>query len=193
MKYIALLAAILVIGLACDDNNRVTTNKFPPLIPMVGRFEYQEIITSDSTFRFVTAREDSADGLDNEDDTNRLVFEFRGEGNSDFETSLSVLDFEHTLLGIEPSPLPDGKIRRAKLDLKFIERSGRFVQAGIDSIEFEKAQRKLAIVDVEDTSWVEISETLLADGILKVDVSGLDGQNFKLKESIFRVYYQIPE
>ena len=77
------------------------------------------------------------------------------------------------------------------LDLKFIERSGRFVEAVIDSIEFEKAQRMLALVDMTDSSLVEISSTLLADGILKVHITGLEGHKFKLKQSNFRVEYEI--
>ena len=183
MKYFSgLIFIALALAVACDDGSVGITKSQPPQDKRLASYDYQEVITRDSTYRSVRARDDSSSGL---------VYEFTGAGNPDFEQSLEVLDFEHTLLGIEPSPLPDGLIRRGTLDLKFIERSGRFVQAVIDSLEFEKAQRMLVLVDTADSSFADISGTLLADGILKVDVTGVDGRKFKLKQSNFRVDYTI--
>jgi len=183
MNFFTLVAALLVASfLACDDNSirKITNNPNPP--GKSANFDFLEVISNTSTDRWVKSKSGDL-----------LTYESHAAGNANFEQTLPALDFQHSVIDILPPILPDGKIVRATLDLKFIRRSGKFVSASIESMEFEKAQRLLFIIEPEQGELVEIFSSLLADGVLDVNVTGQNGVEFVLKESVFRVEYQASE
>ncbi len=185
MRSLTLILAIFVGSfLACDSTSkskkRVTNNPTPH--GKSTNFDFLEIISAVSTDRWVTSKNGSL-----------LTYELHTAGNSNFEQHLPVLEFQHSVMDILPPVLPDGKIARATLDLKFIRKSGKFVSASIESIAFEKAQRKLFLIEPEMGDLVEISSSILADGLLDIQVTGQNGVKFVLKESVFRVEYQVTE
>lgn len=185
MKYTIALLLLISPLIGCSEKmDRIASFTPPEQTGEMTRVDFKEKITRDETSRTVKVK-NSRD--------NKFKFESELAGNPEFNQPLSILHYEHSVIGIDPPILPDGEIKQAKLKLKFKGGHGDFLLVTVDSIEFEKPWKKLTIIENEYSTLTLVTETILADGLLEVHIEAEDGHEFRLKESELKVVYYKPE
>ncbi len=173
----------LLIG--CSDKKNNMSGFVPPdKTGTLIRVEFKEKISEREVIRSINVWDPPK---------NNFRFEDRGVGNPEFDQPLASLEYEHSVIGIEPPILPAGKIDYAKLKLKFEGPDDDSLLVTVDSVNFEKPQRRMNIVEREYDTLTFVTETILANGPLEVYIEAEDGHEFRLMESELKVVYYIRE
>ena len=139
---------------------------------------FQEVITDSSTYR--VTRVPGEPGV--------VAFEETTAGNSAFGVPAKSLSYVHSVVGISPPLLPDGRIHVARLKLYFRSHSGDDIAVTVDSVALDNVTRRNFLIGPSRHDSVSVLDSPLSDGILEIVISNPD-QDFVFYCSVFDVRY----
>ncbi len=143
---------------------------------LLGQDLFLENISSTTITRTVLSRE-----------TGEILFDETRSGHPGFNEPTTEVSFQHSLLNIEPPLLPNGLVQTARLKLFLKQHGHNEIELAVDSILLENASKRILIAGENGREAIELQQTQLENGQLKITISGSD--TFILFRSTFSVDY----